>query len=76
MTTKEEFISQQKKYFDNFPFDEKKIRDFLNCMKEKGYFSKHDVLTDILSDMLTWYKCESFYSFGSKIKITKRLENN
>jgi hypothetical protein len=49
-----DFKTSQKEYFDNFPFDEQAVRDFLGCKKEKGYFEKFDTKKDKLSDMLRY----------------------
>ncbi len=61
--TKEQMEAKQKEYFLNFPFDEQAVRDFLSCKKEKGYFEKHDVTIDELSDMLRYPD----YKYGFRI---------
>ncbi len=63
LDTKQQVEAKQKEYFANFPFDERAVRDFLSCKKEKGYFDKHNVMTDPLNDMLTFPD----YKYGFRI---------
>ena len=50
--------AENKKYFENFPFDEQVVRDFLQC-----YFKDVDMQTVKLSDIL----CYPNYRYGFKI---------
>lgn len=45
---------ENKKYFENFPFDEQAVRDFLKCKQELGGFSDCDVYNDKLITMLNY----------------------
>ncbi len=49
-----DYKAENIKYFENFPFDEQAVRDFLKCKQEGGYFSSHDVYNDKLIDMLNY----------------------
>lgn len=49
-----DYAEENKKYFENFPFDEQAVRDFLKCKQEGGSFSKHDVYNDKLITMLNY----------------------
>ncbi|HWY11944.1 MAG TPA: hypothetical protein VN026_11495 [Bacteroidia bacterium] len=55
--------AEQKKYFENFPFDEQAVRDFLKCRKELGYYENIDIQTVKLSDILSYPD----YNYGFRI---------
>ncbi len=63
MDTQQQVEAKQKQYFSNFPFDEQATRDFLGCFNVGGYFEKHDVKNDELSDMLRFPD----YKYGFRI---------
>lgn len=67
VTNMQQRNAKNKKYFLNFPFDEKVVREFLSCKKEKGYFKLLDVTTIELSEML---KCPDYGGGFRIINVT------
>ena len=46
-------FQSEKEYFDNFPYDETVVRNFLKSLKKRGFYKEVDIDNTPLIDMLS-----------------------